>query len=95
MQNSNVIVDALLGDDTDPKEMASKVELGTDLFEEFMQNYRNECLKLLKAAQASGALSGDEPEGLVIRAVMAIAVKNFTGWTPGSRQVAKNLEKFL
>jgi hypothetical protein len=95
VKDSKVIVDALLGDEADPKEMASKIELGSDLFEEFMQNYRNECLKLLKSAQASGALAGDEPEGLVIRAVMQIAVKNFVGWTPGSRQVLKNLEKFL
>lgn len=95
MAKPEKIVKTLLEDGVDPKDLASEVKLGSDLFEEFMQNYRNECLKLLAAAKSSGALAGDEPEGLVIRAVMQIAAENFAGWTPGSRAMLKNLKKFI
>jgi hypothetical protein len=94
----NIIVDALLGDESDPKDMAQRVEIGSELFEDFMKNYREECLKLMKAAKASGALTGQEPEGIVIRIVMAIAAERFNVESIANgnyRKLARNLQKFL
>lgn len=98
MSKPEVIVDSLLGDESDPKDMAQRVEIGSELFEEFMKNYREECLKLVKEAQASGALDGSEPEGVVIRMIMLIAAERFKFESMVSgpyRKTFRNLQKFL
>jgi hypothetical protein len=98
---SNDIVKKLLedgADEADPKEMGMEIKLGSDLFEQFMQNYRNECLNLLQQAKASGALSGSEPEGIVIRVIMKIAAEKFNVESIVSgqyRKMAKNLDRMI
>jgi hypothetical protein len=96
VKDSKVIVDALLGDEADPKDMASNVELGSDAFQEVMQNFEKHMHDLVKKAQASGALSGDEPEHLVLKCLLVIAANDFyPGHIVQFKKTLKNLQRFL
>jgi len=94
--DSNQIVENLLGDEADPKEMAMKAELGSDAFNEVMDNFNRHMHDLVKKAKASGALSGDEPEHLVLKCLLVIAANDFyPGHLPQFKQTLKNLKRFL
>lgn len=100
MQTSDQIVEALLGDEgmPDPKQIALQTHDDSELFEDFMRNYQAECRKLYQAAKASGALTGQEPEGMVLRMIMQIAAKQFEVESMISgpyRKTYRNLQKFL
>ena len=53
---SRQLIEALGADDVDPKDVALNTEFDSELFREFMHNYQEECRKLLKKAEESGAL---------------------------------------
>jgi hypothetical protein len=90
------IVEAMLGDETpDPKEIAMRSSADSELFDDFMRRYTDECRHLIAQAKASGALSGNESEGFVIRAVMQIAAKNFWLDTAVAKDLLRNLNKFI
>lgn len=100
MQTSDQIVKTLLEDGEDeampdPKKIALSTHNDSELFEDFMRNYTNECRNLFAQAKSCGALAGDEPEGIVIRAVMQIAAKKFAFFDRRNDKVLKNLERFL
>lgn len=75
--------------------MAMSTPLGSDLFEDFMRNYRQECFKLLAAAKSSGAVHDDMPEGILIRIVMQEAAERFRILPSQYKKDAKNIRLFL
>jgi hypothetical protein len=96
------LVEAMLGDDgmpdegmPDPKKIALSTHDDSELFEEFMRNYADACRDLYAKAKNSGALSGAEQDGIVIRAVMQIAAKRFWWDQPQYRKLLRNLARFL
>jgi hypothetical protein len=95
MTRAKAIIEALSADDLDPKDVALNTEFDSELFRDFMHNYQEECRKLLKQAQASGALSGDEPPGVLIRIIMRIAADNFNVKHPENKSIERNLRRFL
>jgi hypothetical protein len=100
VQTSDQIVNTLLEDGEDdampdPKKIALSTHNDSELFEEFMRNYADACRNLYAKAKASGALDGNEPEGIVLRAVMQIAAKQFWWDQPQYRKLLRNLERFI
>lgn len=93
--NAKALIEAMSADDLDPKDVALNTEFDSELFQEFMRNYQEECRNLLKKAQASGALDGSEPEGILIRVVMAIAAENFNYVPDAYKRMARNLKRVL
>lgn len=87
----------MLGDEgmPDPKQIALNTHNDSELFEEFMRNYTKACRDLYARAKTSGALSGHEHEGHVIRAIMQIAAKQFWYGQPEEKKLLRNLERFL
>jgi hypothetical protein len=68
-----------------------------------MDDYARELLGLfidkfwknLKIARECGALSGDEPKGTVVRAVLAITADNFASHTEIGKETLANLRHFV
>lgn len=83
------------GEMPDPKQIALNTPNDSELFDEFMRNYVNSCRELYAKAKASGALTGHEHEGIVLRAVMQIAAKQFWWDQPQYRKLLRNLERFI
>lgn len=92
---SKALIEAMSADDLDPKDVALNTEFDSELFRDFMHNYQEECRKLLKKAQASGALTGHESPGVLIRIIMRIAADNFQVKHPENKAIERNLRRFL
>jgi hypothetical protein len=95
--NSSRIVKSLLeADEVDPKAIALSTQFGSDAYEELMYNFNKHVAELVRRARASGALSGEEPEMLALKAIVLIAAENFfPDHIPGARGTLKNLRRFL
>lgn len=95
MTRAKAIIEALGADDLDPKDEILNTEFDSELFRDFMANYQEECRKLLKKAQASGALTGNESPGILIRIIMRIAADNFQVKHPDNKAIERNLRRFI
>jgi hypothetical protein len=97
VQTSDQIVKTLLeADEIDPKQLAMQAQIGSDAFEEVMGNFNRHMHDLVKRAKASGALSGDEPEVMVLKCLLMIAANDFfPGDVPGFKKTLRNLQRFL
>jgi hypothetical protein len=96
VHDSKTIVDSLLGDETDPKAMAMRTKLGSDSFIEVMDNFEKHMHDLVQRAKTSGALSGDEPEIMVMKCLLVIAANDFfPGDIAAFKKTLRNLQKFL
>jgi hypothetical protein len=97
VQTSDQIVNTLLeADEFDPKNIAMQTEFGSDGFEEVMRNFDKHMRDLVQKAKTSGALSGDEPEMMVLKSLLVIAANDFfPGHVPGFKKTLRNLQKFL
>ena len=94
--NPSELVQALLeADEVDPKQIAQRTPDDSELFDDFMRNYVEECRKLLKQAHASHALPEGMPEGVLIRFVMQRAAANFRILDARYKKDLKNLEYFV
>lgn len=92
---SRQLIEALGADDVDPKDVALNTEFDSELFREFMHNYQEECRKLLKKAEASGALHGREGKGVLMRIIMRMAADNFQVKHPENKAIERNLRRFI
>lgn len=80
----------------DPKQFAMTQELGSDAFREVMGNFEKHMHDLVRKAKASGALSGEEPEYLVLKCLLVIAANDFfSGHIPEFKKTLKNLQHYL
>jgi hypothetical protein len=97
VQTSDQIVNTLLeADELDPKSLAMQTKFGSDAFEEVMGNFNKHMHDLAARAKSSGALSGDEPEIMVLKCLLVIAANDFfPGDVPGFKKTLKNLQRFL
>jgi hypothetical protein len=91
---SKIVAD-LLENDVDPKAVALATPDDSELFDDFMRTYVEECRKLLKQAKESHAVPEGMPEGVLIRFVMQRAAANFRVMTPQYKKDLKNLEYFV
>jgi hypothetical protein len=93
---SNEIVEALIEAEIDPKKMAMQAELGSDAFLEIMNKFKEHMHDLVRRAKLSGALSGEEPEIMVLKCLLLIAAEDFfPGHLQQFNETYKNLKRFL
>jgi hypothetical protein len=97
VQTSDQLVKTLLeADELDPKSLAMQAQFGSDAFEEVMRNFNKHMHDLVQRANTSGALSGQEPEVMVLKCLLMIAANDFfPGDVPGFKKTLKNLQRFL
>jgi hypothetical protein len=93
---SKIVTALLENDQVDPKALAMQAQLGTDNFEEVMSKFNAHMHDLVKRANASGALSGDETEIVVLKCLLKIAADDFfPGHIRQFKDTYNNLKHFL
>lgn len=83
-------------DDLDPKEFALGTDLDSELMFEVLSNFKEHFREKVKKAKASGALSGQERELVVLKACLLLAAQDFfPGHLPEFKKTLNNLKHFV
>lgn len=69
--------------------------MNEDTVNNIMASFHEAFMENLTSVEMSGALSGDEPDGMVVKVVLYLTAENFRPLSEEGKELVQNLKHFV